>query len=307
MTRYKRIILDCDPGVDDAMAIIFALKCNAIILDSVTTVNGNVSVDQTTLNALKILEFMDRQDIVVAKGADRPLVVEPVHSKYVFGEDGLGNISSKLPCTKSAIKEDAVTHILDKVKQGNIDAIVAIGPLTNIANAYKKDKQLMNSIKELIIMGGAINVKGNINEFSEFNFYCDQHAADYVLKHATNLTLIPLDVTKKAIFYKSDLKQIKKPNIKELFKEITKPWFQFSKKNGQEGIALHDPLALGFAIRQDFLETQQARLKICLSCSKRGQCQVNNHTKDNKNTIVTYCHNLDSIKFKNYFIEVMNR
>lgn len=302
--KQKRIILDCDPGVDDAMAIIFALKSGSLIIDSITTVNGNVSVEQTTTNALKILEFMGRTDIPVAMGADRPLVVDPVHSKYVFGEDGLGNISSTLPHSKRAIEKDAVTHILDRVREGNIDAIVGIGPLTNIANAYKQNKQLMNSVNELIVMGGAINVKGNITEFAEFNFYCDPHAADYVLENSTNLTLIPLDVTTKARFCESDLETLNQSKVSNLIKTITRIWFEFSKNIGQDGIALHDPLAIGFSINGEFGEIQKINLRVSLLEDKRGQCEVIK-TK-NYNSHMNYCSSLNAMRFMNYFMKKMN-
>lgn len=304
--RVKRIILDCDPGVDDALAIILALKSDAIELDSVTTVHGNVNVEQTTENALKILEFMGRKDIPVAKGAAKPWVVEPVNSKYIFGEDGLGNIASTLLCSSKAINIDAVTQILQRVKTGDIDAIVATGPLTNIANAFKKEEKLMNSVKEIIVMGGAIYVKGNITEFAEFNFYCDPHAADYVLKNSTNVTLIPLDVTTKVQLYESDIQLLKESVIKDFIQTITKTWFSFSKSIKQDGIALHDPLAVGLAIFKDFVNTQKISLKVNLEEDKRGRCEVV-LKNENNSSFIKYGERVGNKNFKEFFINSLNK
>ena len=299
----KRVIIDCDPGVDDALTIIMALKSHSIIVDSITTVNGNVSVEQTTLNALKILEFMEREDIPVAKGAFKPIQRKPIHSKYIFGEDGLGNVSYQLSCSTHPVKDDAVIHILNRIETGTIDSIIAIGPLTNIAAAYKVDRDLMNSINEIIIMGGAIHVDGNITEFSEFNFYSDPHAVDFVLRSATNTTLIPLDVTTKILLTKDDIELFEDLRERNLLKRITKSWFEFSQDIGQKGITLHDPLALGYAIHKEFLKTNTTLLKICLTGKKIGHCEVIKSFESDNHYKVKYAEKLGLKNFKNYFID----
>ncbi len=304
--KPKRIIIDCDTGVDDAMAIIFALKSDSLIIDSITTVNGNVSVEQTTTNTLKILEFMGRQDIPVAMGAAKPWVVEPVHSKYVFGEDGLGNMASQLPHSKTAIAKDAVTHILDTVADGNIDAIIAIGPLTNIANAYKQNKELMNTVKELIVMGGAINVKGNITEYAEFNFYCDPHAADYVLENATNLTLIPLDVTNKAKFFENELELIIEGKIRELFSNILKPWFHFSFKVGQDYVALHDPLVLAYILNSSHFQSKKNKIEVCIDFNNRGNSVITPGIGKGVLNATYYCFDFSLQLFKEILFRTLN-
>ena len=305
MTAYpkKRILLDCDPGTDDALAIILALKTASLHLDSITTVNGNVSAEQCTLNALRILAFMCRGDIPVIKGADAPLIVDRVHSAYVFGQDGLGNCSSGLHCTGQPVATDAVSHILTQIKQGEIDTIVATGPLTNIANAYKEDKTLMNSLKEIIVMGGAIHTSGNITAFAEFNFYCDPHAADYVLQNAANLTLIPLDVTTKARFYKKDISGISDLSLKHFIETTSSPWFAFSRSVKQKGISLHDPLALGYAITREFIKTEKTWLNIHLSGEKRGWCEI---AAEEKGYPVLYGKEVNATGFKAFFKRSIN-
>jgi purine nucleosidase len=304
--KPKHIIIDCDTGVDDAMAIIFALKSDSLIVDSITTVNGNVPVEQTTLNTLKILEFMGRQDVPVAIGAPKPWVVEPVHSKYVFGEDGLGNVASQLPHSKTAIVKDAVTHILDTVADGNIDAIVAIGPLTNIANAYKQNKELMNSVKELIVMGGAINVKGNITEFAEFNFYNDPHAADFVLSNATNLTLIPLDATNQAQLFENELELIIDGRIKELLRNILKPWFHFSFEVGQDYVALHDLLVLAYALNSSHFQSKKIKIEVCINLNKRGQSVITPEVGKGIFNATNYCFDFSRQLFKEILFKTLN-
>lgn len=300
-TECKRIILDCDPGVDDALAIIVALKSKRISLDSITTVNGNVSVKQTTLNALKVLEFMKRPELPVYMGTSEPFIAESVHSKHVFGEDGLGNFSSQMPYPRTKAGTNAVDHILNSIKQGRVDSIVATGPLTNIAQAYEIDKELMNSVKEVIVMGGAVKVPGNITEYSEFNFHCDPHAADYVIRNATNVTLIPLDVTTKTRFFSADIDCIKKPELRNFIRQITIPWFDFSQLRDQNYVSLHDPLALCHVFDKTLLRI--SRNAISVNCSDFiGRSEL---SKDSLKRSF-WASGLLNDKFAQYFIDLIN-
>ncbi len=190
------VILDTDPGIDDAQAIAFALSHPDINLLGLTTVFGNASVDITTGNALVVLEHYSRADIPVARGAAEPLSQARMPSPdFVHGADGMGDLN--LPPPRSVARdESAAEFIIRNVNQrpGEV-SLVAIGPLTNIAQAVMLDPSLPSKVKELVVMGGALDVPGNVTPLAEANFVNDPHAADVVCAYDWPLAVIGLDVT----------------------------------------------------------------------------------------------------------------
>jgi inosine-uridine nucleoside N-ribohydrolase len=179
----QRILLDTDPGIDDALALLLALASPEIQLEAITTVSGNVHVDLTTRNALALLELAGRMDIPVARGCEGPLLVKNVDAADVHGSNGLGGI--ELPHPKSQpVVQHAVELIIEKVMDapGEI-TLVAIGPLTNIALAFRREPRIAQSVREVVIMGGALRVPGNVTPGAEFNIFCDPHAA-HIVFHA---------------------------------------------------------------------------------------------------------------------------
>lgn len=258
----KRIIYDCDPGVDDALALVLALNSKRVGLQGITTVAGNVSVDQTTLNACRVLDYFGL-DIPVAKGAGRPLKVPLVNSKNVHGNDGLGD--SPLLGSTSARRlepQSATDFILRSVESG-IKTVVATGPLTNLALAFQKDSQTMSDLEELIIMGGALHTAGNVDSLSEFNFYADPHAADYVLqKTKVRKILVPLDATHRVILTSHDLGSLTDSPSGKLVKSITAKYLRTHLDLGFEGCPLHDPLAMGYCIDDSFLKAKSSYVRV---------------------------------------------
>ncbi|BDF35732.1 purine nucleosidase [Lachnospiraceae bacterium] len=218
----KRIIIDTDPGIDDAFAILLALAAKEKLeVLALTTVNGNAGVDQVTKNACKICDIADENELPIFKGCSRPLCRERENSAVFHGDDGLGNIG--IPDTVVKVGcEHAVDYLVRKAREekGEI-TLTAIGPLTNIAAAIKKDAEFAGNVKELVIMGGA-EFKGNMSPHAEFNFWVDPEAAKIVFAAGFGkITMIGLDAT--AYIYLD-------PVLRELLYAINTPVSRFMHK-----------------------------------------------------------------------------
>lgn len=191
-----RVIYDTDPGVDDAMALYYALAHPGIELLGITTCYGNVTVQQATANALYLTQLAGR-DIPVAQGADKPLVKHvEAPPDNIHGADGLGNLPTRVPTTRQADPRSAAQFMVDmaRAQPGQI-TLVPVGPLTNIALALQLEPKLPQLIKQVVIMGGSIAEHGNVSPVAEANVWNDPHAADAVLTAGFNLTMVGLDVT----------------------------------------------------------------------------------------------------------------
>lgn len=194
----KRILIDGDPGVDDALAILFALRHPDLQVEALSAVAGNVSLDHTLRNACYLVEVAGRPDLPVAKGCDRPLVRPLEDAAYAHGDDGLAGLG-QAPKAKQPIEQHAADLIIETSRKypGEL-TLVAIGPLTNVALAMLKDPGLAGRLKELVIMGGSIWIGGNVNLAGEFNIWCDPEAAQIVFRSGVPLRMVGLDVTHKA-------------------------------------------------------------------------------------------------------------
>ncbi len=308
MKGKKRIIFDCDPGVDDALALVLALNSGQVELAGITTVSGNVSVNQTTLNACRLLDYLG-QDIPVSRGASRPLKTRPSHAARVHGSDGLGD-SSLLPrgSTRRPEREGAAGFIARSVESGT-KTIVATGPLTNIALAFRGSPKAMRGVEELIIMGGAIRVPGNVDSVSEFNFYADPDAADYVVQKTTvPKVLVPLDATHRVILAPADLDQIRDSQSGKLVKSVVAKYQGEYISSGLPGSPLHDPLAMGYCIDRSFLELQPMQLRVETSgIYTRGMCVPEERTKIHRRPNIKVALGVDSERFLDYFKGTVSR
>jgi purine nucleosidase len=191
------IILDCDPGIDDALAIAFAVGSPAIELAGITTVAGNVSLDKTTANALAVASFVGAGHVPVTAGAAAPLLREAVHAGRVHGESGLG--AAVLPAPARAAEDGhAIDFIVDTIAAapGEI-TLVATGPLTNIALAVRREPRLVDWVRDFVIMGGSAS-RGNVSHAAEFNMWADPEAAAIVFGAGWTVRMIGLDVTLRA-------------------------------------------------------------------------------------------------------------
>lgn len=243
-----RIIIDTDPGVDDALTFLLALASPEIKLEALTTVHGNTNIENTTRNALAVLELAKASHIPVAKGTSLPLLV-PLHTSTdeVHGQGGIGN--SNLPEPKSKlVKQHAVDYLIERVMaEPDQITLFPIGPLTNLALAIRKEPRITKALKELVIMGGSIKAGGNITLAAEFNIHADPHAAHIVFQSGIPITLVPLDATYKCLLTSEDVDRLNKINspIARFIRDATAVYMDFYKKyEGFNGCALHDPLTL---------------------------------------------------------------
>jgi purine nucleosidase len=263
----KRIIIDTDPGVDDALAFLLALASPEIKLEALTTTQGNVTLEKATRNALSVLELGRASHIPVASGSLLPLVQPLRASAYVHGESGIGN--SKLPEPQAKpVPEHAVDYLIERIlAEPNEISIFPIGPLTNIAMATRKEPKFAKAVKELVIMGGAIQEGGNVTPLAEFNIYVDPHAAHIVFHSGIPITLIPLDVTHKCLLKQEHVDRLMKINspISRFIKEAIEVYLKASLELGYEGSALHDPLTLATIIAPELLTLKEYYVDVDIS------------------------------------------
>jgi inosine/uridine nucleosidase len=262
-----RIIIDTDPGIDDALAFLLALASPEIKLEALTTTQGNVTVEKATRNALAVLELAHASHIPVVQGSILPLVQPLRTSDSVHGASGLGN--SKLPEPQiNPLPQHGVDYLIERVlaEPGEI-SVFPIGPLTNIAMAIRKEPGFAKALKELVIMGGAIQEGGNVTPLAEFNIFVDPHAAHIVFHAGIPITLIPLDATHKCLLkqvHLDRLLKIKSP-ISRFIEEAAGVYLKSSLDLGDSGSALHDPLTLATIIAPELLTLKEYYVDVDIS------------------------------------------
>jgi purine nucleosidase len=246
----RRLVLDVDPGIDDALALLLAMRSPELRIEAVTVVSGNVMVDLGARNALKIVELAGREDLVVARGAKYPLQRKLITAEAVHGEDGLGG----KPLPEPSMRLDprhAVDVIIELVRQnpGRI-TLVPVGPLTNIALAFLKAPDIRSQIPEIILMGGSI-AGGNASPAAEANIYNDPEAAKIVFESGIPIVMTDLGATAQARLTREHLKRLRAAgsDLARYAAELGDFYIGFAERLGfDEGADLHDPLAVGLAI-----------------------------------------------------------
>jgi inosine-uridine nucleoside N-ribohydrolase len=266
----RRVIIDTDPGVDDALALILALQSPELWVEAITTVSGNVHVDLGTQNALTVLGlFPPERRPPVAKGAERPLARPLYTAAHVHGDDGLGGVSRlraaaghlRYPPAGAALTSaDAVSYLLDCIRRAPGElTLIALGPLTNLAQALRRDARVVRQLAGLVIMGGAVTVPGNMTPVAEFNVYVDPEAAQEVFASGLPLTLIGLDVTERVRLTAEMIDQRVRPlgsSLGQFVVDCTAQAIQFSTRMERPpGMAMHDPLAVGALIDPTLVQT----------------------------------------------------
>ncbi len=259
------VILDTDPGVDDALAIMLALGSPELDVIGICTVSGNVPLSTGTRNAQGLLKLLERTDIPVFAGADQPLKRDPVFATEVHGESGMGQ--AVLPEPSQKIKGDAVDFLVQTLSDqpGEI-TIIAVGPLTNLALAEQRQPGTLQKARQVIIMGGAIAETGNSTPVAEFNFYADPHAAHTVVHSGATLLIVPLDATRQVVLSETDIKNKIAPMktvASQFVVEAVQNVFALYRQLGREPIVyLHDPLAVGAAIAPELLRSETLYIDI---------------------------------------------
>ena len=257
------MLLDCDTGVDDAIAILLSKHLDTLELVAVTTVAGNVEVENTTRNTLQVLELAGMTDIPVYMGAAKPLLCEPVTAHHVHGQNGLNDMI--LPLPKRQPEEmpawDAI-YTLAKQYEGEL-TVVAVGPLTNLALAIAKYKALPKLLKRIVIMGGAA-IGGNVTPAAEFNVYADPEAADMVFTCGAPVYMCGLDVTMRAYFTAEELDEIAALGNKQAVfaRDVMQGILQFYRTYNLGGVAFHDPVTVLYADDARYFQTDHCGVRV---------------------------------------------
>lgn len=255
-----KVIIDTDPGTDDALALMMALNEPTLEILGLTTVGGNASLAQTTRNALGLLEYMGRSEIPVFRGAARPLRGRFTYGYYYHGPTGL---TVRLPPPKSRPKTlRAPDYIVSMARSlpGEL-VVLALGPLTNIARAMNREPRMKDWIKEVVVMGGAVAVPGNVTPHAEFNFYNDPAAADLVLSSGVPLTLVGLDVCDQVYVGRDDGAWPEGQSQSEILaRDILSNWLA---AHGESDLYnLCDPMAVVALLQPDLLVCKRATVKV---------------------------------------------
>lgn len=262
----RSIILDCDPGHDDALALLLALASpEEIELLAVTTVAGNAPLARTSENARKLLTLAGRLDVPVYAGCARPILVEPAHAQAVHGETGLDG--AELPPPRVPLADGhAVQAIVRAVMErppGTV-SLCAVGPLTNLALAVLLEPTIVPRLAEIVVMGGAIGL-GNVTPAAEFNFWADPHAAAVVMGCGAPITLVPLELTHKVRLTPARLAALRAlgtPLARVLADLLTFYDGRYRARGDQDGAALHDPCAVAWLVRPELFTGRRARVAI---------------------------------------------
>jgi inosine-uridine nucleoside N-ribohydrolase len=254
------IVIDCDPGHDDAMAILLALASPEVELRGITTVAGNQTLEKTTRNALVVLEVAGRTEIPVAAGADRPLRRELRTAAHVHGETGLDGPGLPDPSAR-ALEVDAADALAEWIEPGVV--LVPTGPLTNVALLLQRHPDVKERLERIVWMGGSI-AEGNVTPAAEFNAFVDPEAAAIVFASGIPVTMVGLDVTHKALFTRAHAEQLRSAGSVGRFVAELSDFFQrFHERSYRfDGSPIHDAMAVGHVIDPTLLTTEWVNVSI---------------------------------------------
>jgi purine nucleosidase len=301
----QRVILDVDTGVDDALAIMLAVRSPELEVLGITTVSGNVPVARCTANTLLVLEVLDAPNIPVVSGATAPLVREAITAIEVHGGDGLGNVTSGYPTPTRQSEHGAVEFLLEMIRRfpGEM-TLIASGPLTNVATAILKDRKTMHGLLGITVMGGAIHVPGNVGPTTEFNFAVDPEAAAIVLGAGLPIRLVPLDVTEQVVLPREAVEKARESGkVQRFIHEMTATTMGFHREHeGFDGMFLHDPLTVGVVLDPSLVRTQP----MAVTVERRGELTSGMAVVDLRRRscapqIAAVCSEVESARFLHLF------
>lgn len=313
--KKVKMILDLDTGVDDAMALAYALGDPNIDLIGVTTVYGNVARNTSIENTLNLLSLLGHPDIPVYAGADRPTngkdayvageIVMDIH-----GKNGVGNV--ELPKSDKTVQEQSATDFIIESanKYGKDLYIVATGPETNLAEVLKKDPKIGEQVGKIVVMGGALIVEGNMNHYAEANIINDPIAANEFFTSGTPFTMVGLDVTHRTLFTKKDTQKWRDLGTKSgiAFADIVDHYIDWEVKAQPilTGCALHDPLAVAVAVHPEFVKTLSLPMKVGTGTDNWGRTiAVAEKMNDKDAATVNVAVDVDVDGFVNNFSETL--
>ncbi|WP_429951415.1 non-specific riboncleoside hydrolase [Enterococcus sp. AZ170] len=305
MKNTRRIIIDTDPGIDDAAAIAAALFDERLDIRLFTTVAGNVSVDKVTKNLLKLLAFWDKT-IPVAIGSDRPLLREAINASDVHGNSGMDGYDFPESKYELLTKNHAVIEMYKVLMDSKVKTtIVGIGPLTNIALLLRLYPECAEKIEELVIMGGALG-RGNQGVLSEFNIAADPEAAKIVFESKISLTMVGLDVGEKALVLPKEREQIQKMNktgdmIDHLFRK-------YRGGSLDTGLKMYDGCAIAYLLAPEMFDVKQAYVAVeTQGMLTAGATLVDLDGYLGKEDNCRVCVDLDEQLFRQWFLEAIEK
>lgn len=315
-----RILIDTDPGVDDALAILLAMKSPELRVEAITTVSGNVHVKQATQNLLTILGVLELSEFpIVAIGEVQPLIKPLVKAEHVHGEDGLGNISKlrnsdgslRYPLAKCEISTlsgvDLILEMVDRYPEELV--VVALGPLTNISRAIQKDAESMQKLRSIVLMGGVFREYGNVTTTAEFNIFVDPHAAHEVFNFGIPVHIAPLDVTHQVVLTGERLNaeiEGRSDKISSFLIESTQVCMEFYREHiGFYGLHIHDALPVGMLTQPAFFESVDANVQVETEGNLTSGMTVADLRRERQGTIsnASVCVKVEADTFLNHFFQ----
>ena len=300
MTK-RPIIIDTDPGIDDAVALAIALFNEQLDVRMITTVHGNVSLEKVTYNALRLMKFYDKK-VPIAKGADRPLIADIIDASDIHGETGMDGYNFDEPDNELLLDKHAVNAMYDEIMSSNEKiTIVPIGPLTNIALLLRLYPEVKEKIKEIILMGGS-TTRGNASVMAEFNIYADPEAAKIVFSSGLPIVMAGMDVGQNALVYPEDSAQLKDMNhTGNMFYHLFK---KYRGGSFNQGLKMYDSCAIAYLLKPDLFETADTFVDIELQGKyTRGATIVDLQNYLNQKSNVKVCTDIDAEGFKNWFMD----
>ena len=314
MNSPQPALIDTDPGLDDALALAFALRSSALDVQTITVVAGNVPLSVGTPNALRVLEvFAPDAPPPVYEGCAEPLSPRVSRAEHVHAADGIGGVSGAYPIRRlrpeSGHAADATIELARRYR-GDL-VLIALGPLTNVAVALQRDPEAMQGIRKLVIMGGSIDGTGNATPHAEFNFYSDPAAAREVLRAGLPVTLVGLNVTARALLprarFDARVAGMGPGRQRQFLRDVAGPYFDFCRKEqGRDACALHDPLAVAAAVDPGVVRTQRIRCDVVASQGiTRGQLVAERDGGRSGAAPARVATEVDGDRFHNLFLDTV--
>jgi inosine-uridine nucleoside N-ribohydrolase len=306
MTQPIKLIIDTDPGIDDAMAIFYAAGAPDIDLIGLTSIFGNVTTEQATRNALRLLEWAGLSGVSVAQGAKQPRALPafpPSHN--VHGDEGFGTIPAAIPQGK-AIEEPAAAFLVRMAREHKGELVLCpIGPLTNIADAIDLDPEFASNVARIVLMGGSLEEGGNITSHAEANIYHDPHAAERVFASGAHIVMVGLDVTHRILCTAEDFNTLEAnaPRMGGLINEMSRFYLHFYTTVGKhDGCSLHDPAAVIACTHPQLFDSRAVPVMVSCDGETSGATLPAEDTRPNTDVLMR----VDAEKVKRQFFDVMS-
>lgn len=307
--KKKKVIFDVDTGIDDALAIAYAIKSRRLDILGMTTCFGNVTVEDATRNTAYVVQLLG-EDLPVYQGSSEPLNGGELYlevAQQIHGMDGLGNCLPNVDERRDSPQVDAIRFIIDSIQKYPDDVtLIFVGPLTNLAKVVEQAPEVIPLVKEVVIMGGAVTVPGNVRPHAEANIYADPDAAKIVLQSGLPITLVGLDVTMETLLPREYVTEWEKSGsaVSQFFANITDYYISAYKnfKPGIRGCSLHDPLAVGVVLDPTFVDTKTMTINVDIEGEEIGKTYEGEKAA---NYTINVCLAVDDERFLKHFLTTL--